>query len=502
MVCSALASIPRISPENPPAAALAVILSDLFQARHAPTGATIDPASGAFTWTLSGTQAPGVYPVTVRVSDDGTPNLDDYETINITVLALPMTITDTTSTTASNDGTINEGEYVGSTYGINSGFGGVIGSGSSLHVDSSSAGGLNFGLIQGAGTYNDAMVIYIDVDRGGTGFSGTGTFTDTGDGCRRAISGYDGTNRSILDFAPGFNADYAICMDTTFAGLFKLVGGGSHTYVGSVNRTTVTGGHYEMDLSLADLELGSGSSFDYVATYLNPTNASRSDEFNGVASYSGGNPGYTTVDLAAGDYHTFNSATGSISPVANGGLGPGGVAYTDGSSSLELWLRADRGATTDTGCTTAANNSEDVVCWKDQSGNGEHVTQDTAGRRPTYTLNAYNSQPALSYTGGVDGDVLTRSFAPFNGDQAYNIFVTFNPSNNNGENLFAIGIPAIRQNIAYQTNTGVRALYHFNDDLDVSGTISGWQLAAFSYARLDSGTDRYYYANSSLAGSN
>lgn len=218
------------------------------------------------------------------------------------------TITDTTAGTATNNGTIAGGEYVGSSTGINTGFGDVIGAGAQLHVDSSDAGALNFGLAKGAGVFNDAMVIYFDTDQGGTGFATTSGFTDVGDACRRAISGFDGTNRATLNFAPGFTANYAICMDASFAGLWQLSSGGAHTFITSVNRTTVTANHYEMDLTLANLGLASGAAFDYVATYLNPTNAFRSDEFQGVLAFAGGNPGYTTVSLAAGDWNTFVAA--------------------------------------------------------------------------------------------------------------------------------------------------------------------------------------------------
>ena len=51
----------------------------------APAGATIEPVSGVFTWTPTETQGPGTFDVTVRVTDDGTPALDDIETITITV---------------------------------------------------------------------------------------------------------------------------------------------------------------------------------------------------------------------------------------------------------------------------------------------------------------------------------------------------------------------------------------------------------------------------------
>ncbi len=48
----------------------------------APAGASIDPSTGAFTWTASAT---GTYPVTVRVSDDGIPVMDDFETFDILI---------------------------------------------------------------------------------------------------------------------------------------------------------------------------------------------------------------------------------------------------------------------------------------------------------------------------------------------------------------------------------------------------------------------------------
>jgi len=51
----------------------------------APAGAVIDPVTGAFSWTPTEAQGPGTYPVTVRVTDNGSPTLDDFETITITI---------------------------------------------------------------------------------------------------------------------------------------------------------------------------------------------------------------------------------------------------------------------------------------------------------------------------------------------------------------------------------------------------------------------------------
>ncbi len=50
----------------------------------APAGATLSP-SGQFQWTPSEAQGPGVYPITVRVTDNGDPPLSDARTFTVTV---------------------------------------------------------------------------------------------------------------------------------------------------------------------------------------------------------------------------------------------------------------------------------------------------------------------------------------------------------------------------------------------------------------------------------
>ena len=50
-----------------------------------PAGAVIDPVTGVFTWTPTEAQGPGAYTFDVVVTDDGTPNLADSETITVTV---------------------------------------------------------------------------------------------------------------------------------------------------------------------------------------------------------------------------------------------------------------------------------------------------------------------------------------------------------------------------------------------------------------------------------
>jgi len=58
-----------------------------------PSGASIGSSSGLFNWTPTTNQGPANYNITVRVTDNGSPQLSDTETFTIAVLKLPRVST-------------------------------------------------------------------------------------------------------------------------------------------------------------------------------------------------------------------------------------------------------------------------------------------------------------------------------------------------------------------------------------------------------------------------
>src|SRR5262249_54907268 len=57
----------------------------IYSLGGAPEGASINPTTGAFSWTPTEAQGPGRFTFTVRVNDRGAPDLFDEETIAVTV---------------------------------------------------------------------------------------------------------------------------------------------------------------------------------------------------------------------------------------------------------------------------------------------------------------------------------------------------------------------------------------------------------------------------------
>jgi hypothetical protein len=203
---------------------------------------------------------------------------------------------------------LNTITQTGSVNGINSGFGNVIGSGATLTFDQANPASsvVNITFQKGPGGFNDVGVLYLATSNtAGTGFNSTATLTDTLDGGRRAASGFSGDNRSTLNFATGFTADFALSFENGFTSLYRL-NTGTFDFIAPVSAGVNTANGFSYNLDLALIGLTTGQSFDYVGTYLNQSNSFRSNEFIGVASF-GDNPGQSTVNLPANNFNRFVS---------------------------------------------------------------------------------------------------------------------------------------------------------------------------------------------------
>jgi len=213
----------------------------------------------------------------------------------------------------------------GSSSGINSGFGDIVGATSTIDVTTDVAGNVSMTFNFGPGDINDKVVTYFDTDNGVTGVTNTSALSDHVDPLRKAISGSDGTAASDLGFASGFAADTAIAFDTSFAGMWNALGvdPSNHAFVKSVGTAPANDAtSATFSFTMADLGLNPGDSFRYVVTYLSDT-AFRSDEFHGVAGTTiSGNPGNSAVSLADGDFNTVISVPepASLALMGLGGL--------------------------------------------------------------------------------------------------------------------------------------------------------------------------------------
>lgn len=99
--------------------------------------------------------------------------------------------------------------------------------------------------------------------------------------------------------------DRALALNQGFAGLWETVDNGSHNFITTANGSPggTTQATYAMTVSLANLGLNPGDSFDFVGTYLNPGGAFRSDEGIGDGLPSG-NPGTSTVTFTGARTYT------------------------------------------------------------------------------------------------------------------------------------------------------------------------------------------------------
>ena len=75
--------------------------------------------------------------------------------------------------------------------------------------------------------------------------------------------------------------------------------------------------------------------------------------------------------------------------------GPGGVGSTDGTSSLDLWLRGDAGVEEEAG--DVAEDLDNVTFWRDQSGNNNDAQQANLVDKPNLDSTGMAGRPAINF---------------------------------------------------------------------------------------------------------
>lgn len=195
-----------------------------------------------------------------------------------------------------------------------SGFGGPVGNGVLTVTDNATT--INFSFTAGTLFSSNDLVIYLDTKTGGV--ANTSTLTDNADGGRTAISGLSGSGRTLVNFAAGFNADYAISFEPgSFAGLFDLSTPSNFGFVASAGLAGSGTGPFTFSIAKSDVGLSSAAPFTFIGTLIS-TSGYRSNETIGTSVTVPGSVGDTPNGGFTGTqtFSTFNTYNSSILPLS------------------------------------------------------------------------------------------------------------------------------------------------------------------------------------------
>jgi len=199
-------------------------------------------------------------------------------------------------------------------------------------------------------------------------------------------------------------------------------------------------------------------------------------------------PQNTTCDIGA--YELVTPVTAG----AAGGLGPGGVGHTDGSTALVLWLRSDHDAYSDAGCSIAATNGAPVSCWRDQSGEGNHATE-SATARPTYYTAVQNSQPTIRFDGVNDGFSLNPSLLPTGNSARTFIFATKDNGSVGTQSTFSYGVDIGGRRINVTTTAAETSVAHNLHSYGINSGTTNWQMLAMDLPLASPSNGWDFYRN-------
>ncbi len=191
----------------------------------------------------------------------------------------------------------------------NTGFGGPVGNGVLSVTDDHT--NITVNLQRGSsGNLNDVLVIYIDTGAGG--LTNTAGLTDTGGGGgdeQKAISGFDGSNRSLLVFTNGFRPSYAIAIKKDYMDVWNISNPSSFSFLSGAGGYNSASANFTLTFPASQIGLAANVSTNIriFGTLLNPNGAYRSTEAiagNDVADSFGQGPHLFTNTA----YATYNFA--------------------------------------------------------------------------------------------------------------------------------------------------------------------------------------------------
>jgi len=190
---------------------------------------------------------------------------------------------------------------------LNTGFGGPVGNGVLSVTDDHT--NITVNLQRGSsGSLNDVLVIYIDTGVGGP--TSTAGFTSTGGTEQRAISGFDGSNRSLLTFTNGFTPAYAVAIKNDFADVWSLANPANFSFLTGTGQGGAASANFTLTFpcGLIGLSTNVTTNIKIFGTYI-AGSAYRSTEAiaGGIASASS-LQGYVSFTNTACATYTFAPA--------------------------------------------------------------------------------------------------------------------------------------------------------------------------------------------------
>ncbi len=378
----------------------------------------------------------------------------------------------------------------------NSGFGGPLGQSSLQLTDDGTTvtGTFTKGT---SGNLGNELVIYIDSKTGG--FNSTANFNDpnTGDKLRRSIAGtggFDDASRSVVNFPSGFEADYAIAINTDFGGLWELVESAEFPFVTAVgNPANETDASFTFSFDWTDLGISNTDEFKFVITYMDGFGGNgvfRSDEGYGNGLQSG-NPGTNDVSFTTYFDYPQGRMLGVVNTAASGNWsanstwGDGNKTGSDVQININHDVIVDVAVTVNNTLTVNNTSSLKILPTKQLNLNGTLINNGTT----IFESNASGTAQLINTsTATVTGDITVERFIPAqtNNRRAFR-FVTSSVNStesiyknwqDNGGNTAGIGTHITGSSTGANgfdaTASGAPSLFTFDNTDTSAGQQNGW----------------------------